>query len=54
MDDAGAWEAGVDGAQPGIVMPARPRVGDSYPQEYYQGEAEDKPTVLAVNKADNP
>lgn len=38
---AGSWEAGVDGAQPGIVMPARPKVGQSFRQEYYKGKAED-------------
>ena len=27
---AGSWEAGVDGAYPGIVMKADPKVGDSY------------------------
>ncbi len=37
----GAWEAGVDGAQPGIVMLAAPRVGDYYRQEFYAGRAED-------------
>ncbi|HEX7347079.1 MAG TPA: hypothetical protein VF253_09830 [Candidatus Limnocylindrales bacterium] len=38
---AGEWQAGVDGAQPGIVMLAAPRVGDYYRQEYYRGRAED-------------
>jgi hypothetical protein len=37
----GAWEAGVDGALPGVVMPAIPTVNDSFRQEYYKGEAED-------------
>ena len=37
----GSWEAGVDGARPGVVMPARPRVGHAYRQEYWIGEAED-------------
>lgn len=37
----GSWEAGVDGAQPGIVMPARPKVGQVFRQEYYKGHAED-------------
>jgi hypothetical protein len=37
----GAWEAGLDGAQPGIVMLAAPRVGDYYRQEFYAGRAED-------------
>lgn len=46
----GAWEAGVDGALPGIVMKTHPKVGDSYYQEYYAGEAEDKADVLSVNE----
>lgn len=46
----GAWEAGVDGAQPGIVMPAGPRVGDSYRQEYYAGEAEDHGEVVRLDE----
>ena len=45
----GSWEAGVDGAQPGIVMKADPTVGDEYRQEYYKGEAEDMAEVLALN-----
>ena len=48
VSTAGAWEAGVDGAYPGVVMPAQPKVGDSYRQEYYQGEAEDMADVLSV------
>jgi hypothetical protein len=38
---SGSWEAGVDGALPGIVMQAHPEVGQAYRQEYYVGEAED-------------
>jgi hypothetical protein len=45
---AGAWQAGVDGAQPGIVMLGAPRVGDAYRQEYYAGQAEDAARVRAV------
>jgi hypothetical protein len=45
----GSWEAGVDGAKPGIVMEANPRVGDSYRQEYYEGEAEDTAEVLSLD-----
>lgn len=41
VSTSGAWEAGVDGALPGIIMSADPRVTDSYRQEYYEGEAED-------------
>jgi hypothetical protein len=46
---AGSWEAGVDGALPGIVMPARPRPGQAYRQEFYRGEAEDMAEVVRVN-----
>jgi hypothetical protein len=46
----GAWEAGVDGAQPGIVMPAEPRVGDRYRQEFYPGEAEDMAEILSLTE----
>lgn len=45
----GAWEAGVDGAQPGIVMLAQPQLGDYYRQEFYKGQAEDVAKVLRLN-----
>ncbi len=44
----GAWEAGEDGAQPGILMQASPEPGASYYQEYYEGEAEDMGYVVAT------
>lgn len=47
---AGTWEAGVDGAQPGIIMPASPKVGFTYQQEHAQGKAEDMGTIIAVGK----
>lgn len=46
VSTAGAWEAGVDGALPGIVMKAQPQIGDAYRQEYYEGEAEDMAEVV--------
>ena len=46
----GSWEAGVDGALPGIVMPAEPEVGLAYRQEYYRGEAEDMAEVARVDQ----
>ena len=46
----GSFEAGVDGALPGIIMPADPAVGMAYRQEYYRGEAEDNGEVLAVGQ----
>ena len=43
----GSWEAGVDGAKPGIVVLADPQVGDAYRQEYAPGVAEDRGEVLS-------
>ena len=48
MNTEGTWTAGVDGAKPGIYMPAHPRVGDSGPQEYYNGHAEDHFKVIGL------
>jgi hypothetical protein len=45
----GSWEAGVDGAQPGVLLPGKPKVGLSYRQEYYRGQAEDAAEVLSVD-----
>ena len=47
-DRKGSFEAGVDGAQAGIAMPADPRPGLAYRQEYYANEAEDRATIVAV------
>ncbi|HET8813924.1 MAG TPA: hypothetical protein VFM51_03090 [Solirubrobacterales bacterium] len=47
---AGSWEAGVDGAQPGIIMPAAPEPGLAYRQEHYAGEAEDRAKVLSIDE----
>ena len=46
----GSWEAGVDGAQAGVVMPAEPRVGMSYRQEQYAGHAEDRARILSLDE----
>ena len=50
VDHGGSFEAGVDGAQPGIAMPANPDPGLSYRQEYYKGEAEDKASVITIGE----
>ena len=50
VSTAGSWEDGVDGARRGIAMPAHPRVGQSYRQEYYRGKAEDRGRVLSLDK----
>src|SRR5215813_12940401 len=49
----GSWQAGVNGAMPGIIMEADPRTGDTYQQEFLSGVAEDMATVLASNKTVN-
>jgi hypothetical protein len=46
----GSWETGVDGAQPGVIMPARPRVGLAYRQEHYAGVAEDRARVFSLRE----
>jgi len=47
----GSWEAGVDGAKPGIVMHAiQPAPGVPYRQEYLACEAEDMAEVVSVNE----
>jgi hypothetical protein len=46
----GSWEHGVDGAYAGVIMPADPRPGTAYRQEYYEGEAEDEGEVVAVDE----
>jgi hypothetical protein len=46
----GSWEAGVDGALPGIIMLADPQAGDTYRQEFYAGEAEDVGSVLKLGE----
>jgi hypothetical protein len=44
----GSWEAGVDGAQPGIIMQGQPAPGEPYRQEYSAGRAEDMGQIVAV------
>jgi hypothetical protein len=44
----GSWEAGVDGAKPGIIMWADPFPGMPYRQEYYFDEAEDWGQVVEI------
>ena len=50
VDRAGSFEAGVDGAQAGVAMPADPVPGLSYRQEYYKGHAEDKAAIVTVGE----
>jgi hypothetical protein len=45
----GSWEAGVDGALAGIIMPADPQVGMTYREEYYKGHAEDGASIISTD-----
>ena len=47
----GSWEAGVDGAQPGIMMVKDPKIGEPFYQEYYAGHAEDMTQFVALNES---
>jgi hypothetical protein len=47
---SGSFEAGVDGALPGIIMPGDPQPGLAYRQEYYEGEAEDNGQILSLEE----
>jgi hypothetical protein len=46
----GSWTGGEDCAKPGINMLAHPKVGDTYPQEFYAGHAEDRGDILSVTE----
>jgi len=46
----GAWRAGLNGAQPGIFMPASPQVGQMFKQEIAPGVAEDEATLVAAGE----
>ena len=47
----GSWEHGVDGAQAGVLLPARPRVGCRYREELKPGEAEDRALILGRSES---
>ena len=47
----GSFEAGVEGAKPGIVMKANPTVGDFYRQEFDLANAEDNAEVSSLTDA---
>ncbi|RMF95604.1 MAG: hypothetical protein D6734_05260 [Candidatus Schekmanbacteria bacterium] len=50
VDLEGSWLAGVNGAQPGIIMEGNPQKGDIYRQEYSAGNAEDIAKVVSLNE----
>jgi hypothetical protein len=44
----GSWQSGVGGAEAGVFMPAHPKVGQSFRQEFFKGHAEDHFRVLSL------
>ena len=46
---SGTWQAGVDGARPGIYMFAHPKVGQTGQQEFYKDQAQDRFKVLSLH-----
>ena len=50
VSQEGSFEAGKDGAEAGIIMPAQPEPGMTYRQEYYKGEAEDAASIVSLDQ----
>ena len=50
VDHDGSWLAGKNGAEPGIIMPAEPVVGQTFNQENAPGVAQDQSRVLALDE----
>ena len=47
-DKSGSWQAGVEGAKPGIIMEANPQIPDAYRQECRAGKAEDTAWIVGT------
>lgn len=52
VDIDGSWKAGRDRAEPGILLPFEPQVGDIIRQEFAQSDAEDVIEILAVDASE--
>ena len=48
VDTSGSWTAGVNGAKPGLIMEAHPKIPDAYRQEYLKGQAEDTAWIVGT------
>jgi hypothetical protein len=46
---AGSWQAGEHGAEAGVAMLARPRIGDGYRMAYAEGVVEDSARVISLD-----
>ncbi|MGH7526943.1 MAG: hypothetical protein ACREMX_09590 [Gemmatimonadales bacterium] len=51
VDHPGQWRAGVNGAVPGIFMPASPAAGQAFRQEVAAGVAEDRVEITAEGES---
>ena len=51
LGTTGSWEAGIGGAQPGIIMLAHPVIGQTYRQEFAAGVAEDFAKVVSLKQS---
>ncbi len=51
VSTAGSWQAGINGAMPGIAMLAEPEIGVQYQQEFAPGVAEDMAKVVSLSEA---
>src|SRR6266850_3564519 len=47
-DTSGSWMAGVNDAEPGLIMEANPQIPDAYRQEFLAGQAEDTAWVVEL------
>jgi hypothetical protein len=50
LSTEGSWRAGENGAKPGILMLAHPKVGEQYRQEYAPGIVADMGKVLSLKE----
>jgi hypothetical protein len=51
FDSPDSWEAGVDGAVPGIIVKGNPKLDEIYMMEFYFGKADDKSRVISLDEA---
>lgn len=47
----GVWQAGTDGAEAGLAMPATPRLGDGWQAAYAEGVVDVRATVATTDQA---
>jgi hypothetical protein len=53
VDIEGSWKTGREGAKPGILIEAKPKVGDIYRQEFALGTAEDAAEVISITGSES-